>query len=188
MLVSAVCQHCGQAYQVERYKARIRKYCSPACGCAARTGHPRVAVSERFWAKVDKTGECWEWKGYRTSDGYGRFMLGGKSRHAPRVAYELAFSPLPEGTLVCHRCDNPGCVRPEHLFEGTQQDNMRDMASKGRGARLGGARNPRAKLDWAQVGQIRERYAQGGITQSALARLYGVSAAAIRFIVTGRTW
>jgi hypothetical protein len=84
----------------------------------------------------------------------------------------MTYGAIPDGKCVCHRCDNKGCVRPSHLFLGTQADNMRDMVAKGRSR--AGSRNHRAKLTEADATTIRERYAAGGITQSALADEYGV--------------
>lgn len=90
---------------------------------------------ERFWPKVQKTDCCWEWTGYVMPNGYGTFGRGraieGKV-YAHRFAYEALVGPIPVGQHVCHRCDNRRCVRPDHLFLGTQRDNMRDMVAKGR--------------------------------------------------------
>jgi ribosomal protein L40E len=87
---------------------------------------------ERFWSYVDKSGDCWEWTGCDNGHGYGVFGVANDSKAAHRVSYEMEHGPIPEGMEVCHHCDNPCCVRPSHLFLGTQADNMRDMYSKGR--------------------------------------------------------
>lgn len=97
-------------------------------------------ISERFWRHVDKSGECWIWTGAHQpfgkahGAGYGNMNLG-SGRYAPthRVSWELHNGPIPNGLWVLHRCDNPKCVRPEHLFLGTQRDNARDMMKKRRG-------------------------------------------------------
>jgi len=88
----------------------------------------------RFWAKVDKCepDECWPWKNYINDGGYGKFRLNGKSEYAHRVAWEITNGPIPKGTLVCHKCDNTKCCNPDHLFLGSNLDNIHDAAVKGR--------------------------------------------------------
>lgn len=97
----------------------------------------------KFWARVDKTpglgpeGTCWQWtKGPK--NGYGQVWWGGRLQLVHRVCWELSYGPIPEGMLVCHRCDNPPCVRPSHLFLGTHGDNARDAWAKGRASLLKG--------------------------------------------------
>lgn len=100
---------------------------------------PRDPV-ERFWEHVDRRGpdECWPWLGKGNGDGYGRIGIGsradksGRDIAAHRFAWELEYGPIPAGMNVCHRCDNPPCTNPWHLFLGTQTDNLADMVSKGR--------------------------------------------------------
>lgn len=99
-------------------------------------------LAERFWKRVDRVERpdaCWLWKGTKTRLGYGQIGADAQPGiyrpavlYAHRVAWELANGPIPTGLFVCHRCDTPGCVRPDHLFLGTQTDNMRDAAKKGR--------------------------------------------------------
>ena len=89
---------------------------------------------KRFWDKVDKTGECWIWTAYTKTDGYGQFKFDGKMRGAHRMAWLLTNGEIPDGMLVCHTCDNPSCVNPNHLFLGTNQDNADDKMNKGRHA------------------------------------------------------
>ncbi len=89
-------------------------------------------AKERFWRKVDTTGDCWLWQGARTNEGYGRFWDGERILTAQRFAYELAIGAVHAGFNVLHHCDNPPCVRPIHLFLGTQADNLQDCAEKGR--------------------------------------------------------
>ncbi len=88
----------------------------------------------RFWTKYAESGieDCWEWLAGRNRRGYGKFKMRRKTRPAHRVAYEMHIGPIPDGILVCHRCDNPGCVNPAHLFLGTAQDNMSDKVAKNR--------------------------------------------------------
>lgn len=113
-----------------------------------RSGPSRRSLADRFWEKVDKTpgqgpnGDCWEWKGARQPNGYGKLTSGGdrgKTLMAHRVALELAGVPLSEGAYACHHCDNPPCVREDHLYAGMPTDNVADMVARGR-ARFNGSR------------------------------------------------
>lgn len=145
-------------------------------------------VNERFWAKVDKSGDCWVWTGLkRNGNSYGRFYF---NRYdvvaAHRFSYRLAYGPFDESLFVCHRCDNPPCVNPAHLFLGTNRDNMLDCAAKGRMAR--GEKGSGAKLSRDQVEVIRQKYASGSITQKQLAREYSTVPSNIHKIVKLRSW
>jgi hypothetical protein len=93
-----------------------------------------VPMPKRFWSKVQiRTHEmCWIWTGCSSPLGYGRFRLDGKSKVAPRVAWEIENGPVPDRLFVLHRCDNPKCCNPNHLFLGTKKDNSQDMMKKGR--------------------------------------------------------
>lgn len=95
------------------------------------------AADERFWPRITKSDGCWIWPGAKNADGYGDVAILGTKRKAHRLAWEVTKGPIPEGLFVCHKCDNPPCVNPDHLFVGTNSDNMRDMSSKGRGVQIG---------------------------------------------------
>jgi len=102
---------------------------------------PRLTTEQRFWLKVDRSGRegaCWEWLAYRDRGGYGMISVRGRMVLTHRFAYELTFGEIPDGLCVCHRCDNPGCVNPKHLFLGTHQENMNDRGTKGRQVTIGG--------------------------------------------------
>lgn len=140
----------------------------------------------RFWSKVDKSGDCWSWMRYRNAGGYGRFSICGKPRNAARISYILAFGEIPHGLYVCHRCDNPACVNPAHLFAGSINDNTKDMVAKGRQAR--GERHPSAKLTEAQVIAIKQLYPSGEYTYRSLGRMFCVSDQNIKEILSGKIW
>ena len=89
-----------------------------------------MTTKEKFWKNITKREGCWEWPTHR--NGYGSFRIGAKNYLAHRIAYELTYGKIPKGKLICHHCDNCRCVRPDHLFLGTQKDNIADAMSKGR--------------------------------------------------------
>lgn len=128
---------------------------------------------------------CWLWLGSTERNGYARVRRAGARFLAHRLAYEDFRGPIPDGMYVCHRCDTPSCVNPDHLFLGTPADNVADMIAKGRKAPQGNeACN--YKLTNSQVADIRERYASIVISQTKLAREYGVTPCQINNIVRGR--
>jgi hypothetical protein len=180
-----------------------------------------VTLAKRFWKHVEIDGvfDCWRWAGRPDKDGYGRIREGGvgsRTLKAHRVAWALHHGRTPEDNLfVCHRCDNPPCVNPAHLFIGTNSDNMADMVGKGRqargdhhGARLHPESRPRgerssyrlhperfprgeasnlAKVTQQAVDEIRHG-AEKGTPQRALAKAYGLSKTQIARIIHGLSW
>lgn len=141
-----------------------------------------MSAPDRYADQVDERGpdECWPWTGYRDTRGYGKFHDGNRAINAHRYGYMLRVSPVTDGIEVCHRCDNPPCQNPAHLFLGTRLDNARDMAAKGRTQRH------RLRLTDAQVGEIRERFSIGETDRRALGAEYGVTPGHIWQIVTGK--
>jgi len=143
---------------------------------------------DRFSAKVDVRGpgECWPWTGARTKRGYGHLTReGGGHVYAHRAAWEMNFGAIPAGLFVCHRCDNPACVNPAHLFLGTNQDNVSDMVAKGR--HLRGERHGMATITNAQAREVRERLARGE-RQAHIARALGISKGTVHNIKRGVAW
>jgi hypothetical protein len=120
---------------------------------------------------------CWEWQGSRLPQGYGILGIKKRNHYAHRVSWEQHHGPIPPGMCVLHRCDNPPCLNPAHLFLGTQGDNMRDMAKKGRA---------KAKLTEEQVRELRQR--KGTRTIYEFAAEYGVSKSLIGYVLNGRVW
>jgi hypothetical protein len=154
-----------------------------------------ASVRERIISKTRTApgSDCWEWSAGRFNTGYGAFSNGGKTLKAHRASYAEFVGPIPPGMLVCHRCDNPGCVNPDHLFLGTAADNMSDKASKGRSMR--GEKNHTTKLDEANVKLIKgflQRHppvkGQHGGPCTFLARWFGVTQTAISFIHAKKNW
>ena len=145
-------------------------------------------VVARFWSKVEKTDDCWLWKAKsRDGDGYGIFKAEARSYRAHRLAWELAYGAAPGTALVCHRCDNPSCVRPDHLFLGTPGDNFRDCLAKGRYSPKGTG-NAAAKLREEDVPKVRNLYATGQWSQQAIADIFGVNQTTVSAIVRGKKW
>lgn len=139
----------------------------------------------KFLAQVDKSGPngCWIWTG-RTlpPSGYGQL---GRHDYAHRVSYDLHKGPIPKGKRVCHSCDNPPCVNPDHLWTGTQAENLQDMALKGRSTR--GASNPQAKLTEQQVHEMWDLFLSG-VRQKTIAAKFSVHAQYVSLIFCGHRW
>mgnify|MGYP001576000228 CR=1 FL=1 len=195
------CEHCGvehyPPYRVTEEYWRRRRFCSRACNYIGRRGERRstygkelVPLDERFWSKVEKRSkdECWLWRG-ATWQGYGYLANTRRNGaiYAHRLSYELHYGPIPKGLCVCHKCDNPPCVNPAHLFLGTRADNVADCVRKGRGADKHGAANPRARLTHEVVSRIRELRTKG-LSQQAIADYVGFPQTSISKILRGVGW
>lgn len=146
---------------------------------------PWRPVLERFAEKVLIGDECWEWAGARSPLGYGRMNVNNQSRLAHRISWRLFCGPMSDGDCVLHHCDNPGCVKPSHLFLGSKQDNTTDMYRKGRG--IDGARHPLAVLTGDDVRTIRRRLRDGD-RPIDIAKDYPITRHQISNINTNRSW
>lgn len=197
--VQQTCQHCRKPFLASHYSVvRGRgRYCSHRCFRVHSYGE---TLADRFWMHVAVTEVCWLWSG-PTANGYGMMRDQGKHIYAHRFSWELHREVIPNGLQVHHDCptgDNPLCVNPDHLWLGTQDQNVRDCLGKGRmvsGWRLRaqagagrGEKHPGAKLNEAAVIAIRARHAVGDVTCNALAVEYGVSFSLIGQIVKRRIW
>ena len=154
-------------------------------------------LEERFWSRVEKTDGCWKWHGSKHK-GYGLISKNGSLAKVHRVSYELHIGPIPEGMHVLHKCDNPECSNPDHLFLGNHADNMKDMFDKRRHPSFTkpenyakGEKAPSAKLTAKDVLSIRRRYVFVSWAESncrELAEEFGVTMSSIRCVMNGRTW
>ncbi len=172
------------------YQFRRRRFCSQKCALPKAVMAWKAALpslEERFWSHVDKTGDCWIWTACTTRFGYGAVQVNGRNVHAQRVAYELHYGPIPVGLCVMHKCDNPPCVRPEHLMVGTLADNCRDMHAKGRGKCGVGERSGAAKLTEEAVRDIRRR-SSSGERKCDLAVEFAVSKATVTLVTQRKVW
>jgi len=145
----------------------------------------------RFWKRTKKLGldNCWEWLACKDRKGYGQIRTGKRTIGAHRLSWIIHNGKIPEGMLVCHSCDNPGCVNPDHLFLGTNKDNIQDASKKGRMTGPRGEAAHTSKLTEKQVLAIRHEYASMDIkSQSKLADKYHVSGATISYIINGHRW
>lgn len=192
----AICQQCGGAiprratsYESPSAYSR-RRFCRPSCSQAFER---HASVEQLFWDRVDATvgaDACWPWLGATRPDGYGRLSVrsAGLVVHlrASRVSLEIALGrPLETGMQACHTCDNPPCVNPRHLYEGTPAQNTADSLARARFPF--GDRHGHARLTAAKVAAIRERLSAGAL-QRVVAAEYGVSEATIGDAGSRRTW
>lgn len=192
---------CGQPVPISSKPGRINRF------VAGHTSRIKRDIMAHLQARSDMSGECWVWQGARNYSGYGAVGHRHKIWLVHRLAWTLVNGPIPGKMSVLHRCDNPPCWRPDHLFLGTDLDNVRDALAKnrfytGNGDSIRGdknwqrqhpdlvyrgERNGMARLTDEAVIRIRSLHTEGW-TMAALAREYGITRQNIRHIVTGRTW
>jgi len=190
VITDKACHWCGRRFGRDtRYSARYfaqQRFCSITCAGAHRSlsaRSSRLPIRGAFARWFDATDEgCWEWTGARDRDGYGVFSYWRKSMRAPVVALHLDGRPPRPGEYACHHCDNPACVRPDHLYPGTPRDNSLDAMKRGRAQR--GERHYAARLTERDVRVIRG----GGASDTEFAARFGVSRPAVTMARNGKTW
>ena len=187
--ILCVCKNCGRTFHQppSRIKEGKGKFCSSPC---YRIGG-QIPLFDRFKKHLAKPNEngCILWTGKKHSDGYGLIRAGGSNLDelfTHRVSYLMAFGPFDTNLFVCHRCDVPACCNPDHLFLGTNKDNMNDCKEKGR--HVHGERCPAAKLTDKKVKQMRQLYADKIANKTDLSKSFGVSMASISDALARRTW
>ena len=178
------CRNCKKSFYIEKSQLNKAKFCSKPCYDNYQSSS--LTDEENFWIKVAITDDdsCWEFTGFQNKTGYGSFKPRRQARTtlAHRFSWKITYGPIPHDLFVLHGCDNKICVRPDHLFLGTQRDNVRDAIQKGRFIF-----NPRAKLSFEKAQEIKVLY-QSGNTARQIASVYNVSEGSIRTILSGRTW
>jgi len=148
----------------------------------------RKTLEEQFWSKVDRRSddECWNWTGAKLRDGYGSIRKYHKLFQAHRLSYIIHYGDVIANLCVLHKCDNPSCVNPKHLFLGDHLINARDKVSKNRQAK--GEAHPKSKLTGVEIQKIRELYENGSISMRKIAKQFGMCYSEINAIINKRTW
>lgn len=173
--------HCGADFVAEAYTTLNRGH----CGCRTITRWDvRPPESERFlkWVEKRENG-CWEWIGHRNAAGYGKYL----KEIAPRAAYRIFKGAIPSGALICHKCDNPSCVNPDHLYAGNHQTNMDDCLVRGRMWKECGTARWCAKLNEEKVLAILH-LVMDGVPILHISRQFGVARSVIYHIAMGTRW
>lgn len=185
-----VCVQCGEIFKIwpSDLKTSKGKYCSNRCQLDWQ-GHPD-RVLEKFWkhVKIDSMTGCWQWTGGKNEFGYGIFCTDKRRIRTHRYCWELFKEPIPKGMCICHHCDNPSCINPDHMFIGTQAENMADMRKKHRGSTKPrpGTENPAAKLSEQQVRIIFSM--NGTVRAEEVAQVFNVKKTSVYNIWSRITW
>jgi hypothetical protein len=184
--MQALAESVGKKYHGVCYRSCFTKDCINPL-------HIIWTREEKFWSNVeikDDCNACWEWKSVSGTSKYAVTKFNGKDEAVHRIAYRLSFSDFPRELQVCHKCDNPPCCNPFHLFLGTFQDNVDDRERKGRNKlpHSLGEDHGNHKLTEKNVKEIRELYQTTSHNYRTLSEIYGVTFGAIRNVIKGRTW
>lgn len=202
------CERCAAPYL--DFPSSQRRFCTKSCARQGPRPFARIPLADRFWKRVQKSAGCWLWTGKLDKDGYGQGLKEGNgSRRARRphvISWMLHNAPISDDSWVLHTCDNPPCVRPDHLYLGTVIENNRDRVERGRGAtgdksgrrlhperwtletRPRGSRHGRSLLTEDQVREIRLMADRVDVSHETIAEMYGVSRPTISLIVNRKTW
>ena len=185
------CIKCGHKWMPRKFKPQKPHHC-PRCQCInwefginKKTGRKSNTL-EQFYERINKTETCWLWTGTVANNGRGVFKINNKLKQAHRISYEVHFGEIPQGLLVCHKCDNGLCVNPEHLFLGTQQDNINDCVNKNRNAK--GSKNWNTKLNEEKVKMIRTADFSERGSKAKISRELGISQTALNYVISGKNW
>lgn len=197
VLMQKECLECGDNFERRKRETLkewdAHKFCSTNCAAAFQGKKRRVDIVTRFWKSVkrNKSG-CWEWGGSKDGNGYGMLSTkkGKAAVKAHRLSWTIHFGEILHGLFVCHACDNPGCVNPDHLLLGTHRANIEDMKQKGRQQRVSrpGEKNNSALLTNKEAKKIRELYKTGEYTYEALSVIFPVKYASIEKIVRNESY
>ena len=191
--IPTICEWCGKTFLRVKLSTRTRRFCTKKCATQHQWQGRRWEPRENyFWKRVRKTENCWIWTGGHRESGYGTMTEKTEDGHfylklAHRFSWKIHNGPIPNGMFICHHCDNPTCVRPDHLFIGTPKDNTQDSVKKGRHTPfpvLIGTANPQHKLTNEQVREIRKNIE----SHAQAAARFGVTKSLICAIRRGRVW
>lgn len=198
ILPDKICPNCSKSFNRDLNKSigdfRKRKFCSFKCATSFNSGenHARYkSIKDKLEGNVVKSESgCWEWVGTKrgSSSGvhYGGTNIGRKSVLAHRASYEFYIGVIPENMLVCHKCDNPKCINPDHLFLGTRLDNAKDMANKHRGTC--GEKSSNSKLSNTKSFEIIFAAKNKNMKQKEIAYVFGISEKTVNKLFNRKSW